>query len=109
MKTFYVEVDTNDADYIGQLVEVSNEDAEKWMPLIEKLKTSNHIVEFQNMEWSGNTITTSHLVNAVEKISVKNLRANYIISAKRKWKHSRKHFGCGEVSMVSIQLHKSLR
>lgn len=38
MKIFYVEVDTNDADYVGQLVEVSNEDAEKWMPLIEKIK-----------------------------------------------------------------------
>jgi hypothetical protein len=38
MKTFFVEVDTNDADYVGRLVEVSNEDAEKWMPLIEKIK-----------------------------------------------------------------------
>ena len=38
MRTFYVEVDTNDADYVGQLVKVSNEDTEKWMPLIEKIK-----------------------------------------------------------------------
>mgnify|MGYP003288771285 CR=1 FL=1 len=38
MKTFYVEIDTNDADYVGRLVEVSNEDAERWMPLIEKIK-----------------------------------------------------------------------
>lgn len=38
MKTFYVEVDTNDADYIGKLVEVEDEDVEKWMPLIEKIK-----------------------------------------------------------------------
>ena len=38
MRTFYVEVDTNDADYVGRLVEVSNEDAEKWMPLIKKIQ-----------------------------------------------------------------------
>ena len=38
MKTFYVEVDTNDADYVGRLVEVSDEDAEKWMPLIKKIQ-----------------------------------------------------------------------
>ena len=38
MRTFYVEVDTNDADYIGKLVEVEDEDVEKWMPLIEKIK-----------------------------------------------------------------------
>ena len=38
MKTFFVEVDTNDADYIGKLVHVSHEKAEKWMPLIEKIK-----------------------------------------------------------------------
>ena len=43
MKTFYVEVDTNDADYVGQLVEVSNENAEKWMPLIEKIKNFKNI------------------------------------------------------------------
>lgn len=38
MRTFYVEVDTNDADYIGKLVEVEDEKVEKWMPLIEKIK-----------------------------------------------------------------------
>ena len=38
MRTFYVEVDTNDADYIGKLVSVSDEKVEKWMPLIEKIK-----------------------------------------------------------------------
>lgn len=38
MKIFYVEVDTNDADYIGQLVNIDDEVAEKWMPLIEKIK-----------------------------------------------------------------------
>lgn len=38
MKTFYVEVDTNDADYIGKLVTVNDEKAEKWVSLIEKIK-----------------------------------------------------------------------
>lgn len=38
MKTFYVEVDTNDADYIGKLVEVEDADFEKWASLIEKIK-----------------------------------------------------------------------
>jgi hypothetical protein len=38
MKTFYVEVDTNDADYVGKLVKVEDNDVEKWMPLIEKIK-----------------------------------------------------------------------
>ena len=38
MKTFYVEIDTNDADYIGKLVEIEDENVEKWMPLIEKIK-----------------------------------------------------------------------
>ena len=38
MRTFFVEVDTNDADYVGKLVHVSDEKVEKWMPLIEKIK-----------------------------------------------------------------------
>lgn len=38
MRTFYVEVDTNDADYIGKFVSVDDEKVEKWMPLIEKIK-----------------------------------------------------------------------
>ena len=38
MRTFYVEVDTNDADYVGKLVSVSDEKVEKWMPLSEKIK-----------------------------------------------------------------------
>lgn len=38
MKTFFVEVDTNDADYVGKLVNVEDEKVEKWMPLIEKIK-----------------------------------------------------------------------
>ena len=38
MKTFYVEVDTNDADYVGEIVEVEDTSAEKFKPLIEKIK-----------------------------------------------------------------------
>lgn len=38
MRTFFVEIDTNDADYVGKLVHVSDEKVEKWMPLIEKIK-----------------------------------------------------------------------
>ena len=38
MRTFYVVVDTNDADYVGKMVSVSDENIEKWMPLIEKIK-----------------------------------------------------------------------
>ena len=38
MRTFYVEIDTNDADYVGNLVHVSDEEVDKWMPLIEKIK-----------------------------------------------------------------------
>ena len=38
MRTFYVEIDTNDADYVGKLVHVSDEKVKKWMPLIEKIK-----------------------------------------------------------------------
>lgn len=37
MKHFYVEVDTNDADYIGKIVEVEDETAEKFKPLIKKI------------------------------------------------------------------------
>ena len=38
MRKFYVQIDTNDADYIGKIVSVSDEKVEKWMPLIEKIK-----------------------------------------------------------------------
>lgn len=38
MRKFYVEVDTNDADYVGKLVEVEDKNVEKWMPLIKKIK-----------------------------------------------------------------------
>lgn len=53
MKTFYVEIDTNDADYIGQLVNVEDEVAEKWMPLIEKIKNfkSYSVVSKYDMVW----------------------------------------------------------
>lgn len=52
MKTFYVEVDTNDADYIGKLVEVEDKDVEKWMPLIEKIK---NFKPYTGSSYSGST------------------------------------------------------
>lgn len=38
MKYFYVEVDTNDADYVGNVVKVSDKTFKKFLPLIEKIK-----------------------------------------------------------------------
>lgn len=38
MKTFLVTVDTNDADYISEVVEVDEKDLERFLPLIEKIK-----------------------------------------------------------------------
>lgn len=38
MRSFYIEVDTNDADYVGHLVTVPNEEFERFKPLIEKIK-----------------------------------------------------------------------
>lgn len=38
MRSFYVEVDTNDADYVGRLATMSNEEFERFKPLIEKIK-----------------------------------------------------------------------
>lgn len=38
MRTFYVEVDTNDGDLIGHLVDVSDEDVNRWASLIEKIQ-----------------------------------------------------------------------
>lgn len=52
MKTFYVEVDTNDADYIGRLVEIEDKDAKKWMPLIEKI---NNFKPYKGTAASGTT------------------------------------------------------
>lgn len=38
MRTFYVEVDTNDGDLLGNLVDVSDEDVDRWASLIEKIQ-----------------------------------------------------------------------
>lgn len=37
IKHFYIEVDTNDGDYIGKIIKVKDELAEKFKPLIEKI------------------------------------------------------------------------
>ena len=57
MKTFYVEIDTNDADYIGQLVKVDDEAAAKWMPLIEKIK---NFKPYTGIAYSGSTWNHTH-------------------------------------------------
>lgn len=53
MKKFYVQVDTNDADYVGKLVSVSDEKVERWMPLIEKIKNFKpySVVAKYDMVW----------------------------------------------------------
>ena len=38
MKTLIITIDTNDADYITRVVKVDEEDLERFLPLIEKIK-----------------------------------------------------------------------
>lgn len=38
MKYFYTEVDSNDADYVGNFVKVSDEELERFRSLIEKIR-----------------------------------------------------------------------
>ena len=54
MKKFYVQVDTNDADHIGELVDVEDKNAEKWMPLIEKINNFKPYTGISNSgrEWN---------------------------------------------------------
>ena len=49
MKHFFVEVDTNDADYVGKIVEVEDESAEKFKPLIEKIKNFKPYIGFSKL------------------------------------------------------------
>ena len=46
MKYVYVVVDTNDADYVGKIVEISEETLEHFKPLIEKIKNFKPYVGF---------------------------------------------------------------
>lgn len=57
MKTFYVEIDTNDADYIGQLVKVEDEIVEKWTTLIEKIK---NFKPYTGIAYSGSNWNHTH-------------------------------------------------
>ena len=57
MKTFYVEIDTNDADYIGQLVEVEDEVVEKWTPFIERIK---NFKSYTGTAYSGSKWNHTH-------------------------------------------------
>lgn len=52
MRTFYVEIDTNDADYIGKLVEIEDDKVKKWMPLIERI---NNFKPYKGTADSGTT------------------------------------------------------
>ena len=38
MRSFYIAVDINDGDYVSHLVTISNEEFERFKPLIEKIK-----------------------------------------------------------------------
>lgn len=57
MKHFYVKVDTNDADYIGKIVEVEDASAEKFKFLIEKIKNFKPYIGFSE---SGFKFTHNH-------------------------------------------------
>ena len=41
MRSFYIEVDTNDGDYVGHIVTISKEDFERFKSLIENIKRFN--------------------------------------------------------------------
>lgn len=51
MKHVYVVVDTNDADYVGKIVEVSEKTLEHFKPLIEKIK---NFQPYNNGGWRHN-------------------------------------------------------
>ena len=51
MKYVYVVVDTNDADYVGKIVKVSEETLEHFKPLIEKIK---NFQPYNNGGWRHN-------------------------------------------------------
>ena len=54
MRTFYVEIDTNDADYVAKLVKVDDKDVERWIPLIEKIKNFKPYTgtSYSGSEWN---------------------------------------------------------
>ena len=48
MKTLAVIIDTNDADYITRIIDVDEEDLERFLPLIEKIKNFKpYTVEYE--------------------------------------------------------------
>lgn len=57
MKTLLVTVDTNDADYVNEVVEVDEKDLERFLPLIEKIKnfkpySIEHEGKWDNWSWN---------------------------------------------------------
>lgn len=56
MKSFYVEIDINDGDYVGHIVTISKKDFERFKPLIEKIKN----FESYKSEYNGFTYVHHH-------------------------------------------------
>lgn len=57
MRSFYIEVDTNNADYVGHLVTISNEAFEYFKPLIKKIKNFKPYESYcdgYNYKWHHN-------------------------------------------------------
>lgn len=80
MKSFYIEVDTNDADYVGHLVTVPNEEFERFKSLIEKIK---NFVPYEGVSESGLCYKHHHNFPLgdiyIDQILGKNHHKNYII------------------------------
>lgn len=57
MRSFYIEVDTNDGDYVGYLITIPKEDFERFKPLIEKIK---NFTPYEGVSESGICYTRHH-------------------------------------------------
>lgn len=57
MRSFYIEVDPNDGDYVGHLITIPKEDFERFKPLIEKIK---NFEPYEGVSESGICYTRHH-------------------------------------------------
>ena len=57
MRSFYIEVDTNDGDYVEHLITIPKEDFERFKPLIEKIK---NFTPYEGVSESGMCYTRHH-------------------------------------------------
>lgn len=57
MRSFYIEVDPNDGDYVGHLITIPKEDFERFKPLIEKIK---NFTPYEGVSKSGICYTRHH-------------------------------------------------